>query len=478
MSQKTSISKPQKIKIDGLEYEVRTITQWNDKGRTGTVDDSLPITNKVQYKPGATLSDPFPQFRDLADRTGDPKTNNGWSFRPVAGPAFKKALIEGGPNSLSTQLDTATQQQLAKDANVPIPRAQQVLNKTTTTKSNQALAADNQDPNAPAGGQNVAQADQSGDSSRPVSADTVSNTATQVSGTKTTGFGSLIYPENLGSLKQDVIKFTMMEYKPSGLGKGKGVSGGSDILQIGGGRGSDKEWSKGRSISGTVVLPIPNGISDTNSVDWGEDSMNALQAAAAAAAMTGITEGLGSMFNALGDTFSQTMQQDGENVKKLTTSAFAAAAVGGDTAKLLSRAEGVVVNPNMELLFNGPQLRPFNFTFKMSARNNREAQSIIKIINFFKRGMSPIKTESNLFLKSPNTFKIQYLHLGQNGKDHPYIGRIKECGLQNVTVNYTPDGQYATYQDGVMVSYEMTLQFKELEPIFNSDYDGLEGIGY
>jgi len=29
-----------------------------------------------------------------------------------------------------------------------------------------------------------------------------------------------------------------------------------------------------------------------------------------------------------------------------------------------------------------------------------------------------------------------------------------------------------------MVSYQLTMQFQELEPIFNDDYEGLPGIGY
>jgi hypothetical protein len=55
-------------------------------------------------------------------------------------------------------------------------------------------------------------------------------------------------------------------------------------------------------------------------------------------------------------------------------------------------------------------------------------------------------------------------------KEHPYIGQIKECGLQNLAVNYTPEGQYATYHDGPMVSYEIQMTFQELEPVFNEDY--------
>jgi hypothetical protein len=36
--------------------------------------------------------------------------------------------------------------------------------------------------------------------------------------------------------------------------------------------------------------------------------------------------------------------------------------------------------------------------------------------------------------------------------------------------NYTPEGQYATFLDGAMTSYEISMQFQELEPVFNDDY--------
>jgi hypothetical protein len=281
-------------------------------------------------------------------------------------------------------------------------------------------------------------------------------------------FGHFVYPEGIRSSKQDVIKFTMLEYKPSGTGATQSAGQ------------SDRKTKNGipvdRTILGSVVLPIPNNISDTNSMDWGSDTMNAIEAALAAAAFTGITEGIGKGISSFGDSMKAFLRDDTSG--KALGATFAAGAVGGDGAKLLSRAEGAVVNPNLELLFNGPQLRPFNFTFKLAAREKRESEQIINILNFFKRGSSAIKTESNLFLKAPHTFSIQYLHMGQGGEDHPFIGRIKECALQSITTSYTPEGQYATFNDGVMVSYQITMQFQELEPIFNSDYEGLSGIGY
>ena len=291
------------------------------------------------------------------------------------------------------------------------------------------------------------------------------DTGKEVTGTKTSDFGNFTYPLDLGKTKQDVIKFSMLEYKPSGL------------KFIGKSPVSERTGTKDREIIGTVVLPIPSGISDTNACFWGENSINAVEAGIAAATFAGITKGIGAGVKEAGESLKKVL---GDSSTKTSIAAlFTANAVGTPGGAVLSRTAGIVINPNMELLFNAPTLRPFSFIFKMSARSEEEAKQIIGILNFFKRGMSPIKTESNLFLKTPHTFRIQYLHrpAGANA-DHPYIGRIKECALQSVTVNYTPEGQYATYSDGVMVSYEMQMQFQELEPIFNSDYDGLKGIGY
>ena len=41
-------------------------------------------------------------------------------------------------------------------------------------------------------------------------------------------------------------------------------------------------------------------------------------------------------------------------------------------------------------------------------------------------------------------------------------------------MNYTPDGNYQTYEDSSMVAYEMTLNFNELEPIYHDDYYNLD----
>ena len=193
--------------------------------------------------------------------------------------------------------------------------------------------------------------------------------------------------------------------------------------------------------------------------------MNAVDAAIANIGMEFLTGG--DLGGAIKNTASG-IQKNKEDVKKALGSAIINAATGGKGQSLLTRSTGNIMNPNMELLFKKPSLRPFNFTFKLAPRSSNEAKQVVQIIRLFKQAMAPIKSASYLFLKSPFTFRLQYLH---RSSPHPFLNRFKECALQNLTINYAPEGQYATYGDGVPTAYEMQMQFTELEPVFNDDYE-------
>lgn len=269
-------------------------------------------------------------------------------------------------------------------------------------------------------------------------------------------FPTLKYPEKLDAGKQDVIQFSMLKYSTKAF----------DLTKINiSGFG---ERAKDRTSIGVVTLPIPNGIIDSNAVTWGGDSMNAGEAVLANVALTTIKQGFSAGAGVIADTAGAAGTND---VKTGLAAAFAAAAMGGEGAKLLSRTEGAILNPNLELLFEAPTLRPFTFSFKLASRSKEESEMIRKIIRFFKQGSAAQKSESNLFLKSPHTFQIEYLH---KGKPHTYLNKFKECALQSFGVSYTPEGQYATFNDGAMVSYQISMQFQELEPIFNEDYTSLD----
>tara|TARA_B100000925_G_scaffold186812_1_gene141161 strand:- start:1 stop:1380 length:1380 start_codon:yes stop_codon:yes gene_type:complete len=278
-----------------------------------------------------------------------------------------------------------------------------------------------------------------------------------------TEFPTIIHPADLGTSKQDVIRFDMHEYVPGEL-SGSDIGGGLQGFGFNSGTNN-----LGPSI-GSVTLPIPSGISDQNKADWGSNSMTALDIAKADIAKTAIFEGLQEGATKFTDYIDKVRKNSGA-VGSAVGTALAAAAAGVDGQALLSRTTGMVMNPNMELLFKGPTLRPFSFKFKLTPRGQKEADNIIQIIRFFKQGSAPIRSQSNLFLKSPHVFRITYIHRGEQGELHKKLNAFKTCALQGFGVNYTPTGNYATYQDGTMVAYDINMSFTEITPIFNDDYD-------
>jgi len=269
----------------------------------------------------------------------------------------------------------------------------------------------------------------------------------------------LRYPVNMNS-NQDCIQFKIIKYVSRGLGLDKNL-------------GLRKDAPPAGNILTTITLPMPSGgISDRNSVNWQDDRLNPATDAAAAALNSFLLGGAEAGADTVKDQFGAVFgnKSDTKLLKALIASKTIQEALGQN---VLSRQYGVVINPNLELLFDSPSLRDFSFTFKMTPRSKPEAIRVRTIIRYFKQAMSVKRSESVLLLKAPHTFRISYLTSTQN---HPYLNRFKECALTNCSVNYTPDGQYMSYDasdpDGrSMTAYELSLNFQELEPIFDDDYD-------
>lgn len=280
-------------------------------------------------------------------------------------------------------------------------------------------------------------------------------------------YENLVYPTGLGDFGQDFIKFTSYSYGGRTFSPGANAA---ETLSLGIGPRNFGD------IKGSVSLPIQPSITDLNTVQWGSENLNPITAFAASLS-----------FGAMSDpskSFNDALEAAERLIKSKNTSPavrlyLAGKAVGVNG--LLSRIGGGILNPNMELLFQGPQLRPFTFVFRLSAREKSEADTIRKIIRYFKQNMAVKTAEDNLFLKAPNIFEIHYRQGRNKSEDHPSLNRIKKCALQSCNVDYTPDGSYMTFNDenNTMVSYNLTLQFQELEPVTSRDYDmPLDQIGY
>ena len=258
-------------------------------------------------------------------------------------------------------------------------------------------------------------------------------------------------------------------------------------------QGASDKIGQGESHLYYVELPIPQDVNDSNTVTWGDDSMNILQLAGLAIA-GGAVDNLGLAFDQAksllaGGIISESGLPD--DTKKAVSAAIAGKAIGALGQNIrpnsaIARATGKVLNSNLELLFDSVNLRSFPFSITFSPRNSKESMRVKHIIRAFKSSMAAKKGtnktgqgQGGIFLRSPDVFHLRYLH---NGKDHPFLNSFKHCALTGMTVNYTNAGTFASYKDGTPVSIQMNLTFKELNPIYHEDYERFKsdalGVGF
>ena len=298
-------------------------------------------------------------------------------------------------------------------------------------------------------------------------------------------FTNLRYPNQKIEVDSDYLQIDVLQFVNTGLSQLQD----DNTLKV----NSITEKLDKKNPLGTIFLPIPNQIQDQNGVNWGADSINGLAAMGLSAAESIMRSSGRDMLSTAGqeiDTIKNKILSTGSGGRNAFNAEIGAAIVnqfGGNTSApgILARTSGQILNPNMELLFNGVTLRSFNFTFDLAPRDIDESKTIKKIIRVFKKYMAAKTTSANsgngLFIASPDVFQLTYK---KGNTNHPFLHTFKPMALLNASVNYTGSGVYATYRDGTPVHMQLTLSFQELNPIYNEDYGDIEtnekgpGVGF
>ena len=298
---------------------------------------------------------------------------------------------------------------------------------------------------------------------------------------------------------QDYMLIKQYSYKPV---RGDLFTGEGDVLNTFA-NGVERDNPK-KDLINQVKLPIPNTLTDSNNVSWGQDSMNAMGAALAGAVSKVVNpKNIDSLVNNFGATLQKGADTAGNAVKDIFTEDgikraknnltqilnnpnmqnVATANIGSkvlsmlgqnmSAESILARGQGVIPNSNLELLFNSPALRKFSFTWRMSPRSREEAMMVNKIVRSFKQGMSakklnPTSGGASFFLGTPNVFDLQFRTGG--GQFIDGLFRVKTSACTSTSISYTDGAQWSAYDDGQPTSINLTLSFEELEPIYDTDY--------
>lgn len=303
-------------------------------------------------------------------------------------------------------------------------------------------------------------------------ADKVSLTLGKVSfgSTNTSDTSALRYPKHKDiTANSDYVAFEFYEYEAPFNQKRQGNQRQEYNMSI-----SDDVLGKN---VGSVLMYMPEDIQSEYGANWGGAGFG-LIAKEVMAGATGNFD-LGSFLeSSIGAGKRKLIDKITENANKaLGTSVSTNQALGGTIGK--------VVNPNVEMMYESPEMRTFSLSFKMFSSSGQESEEIRKICNTFKKNMLP--TFGGQFIKVPNIVKVTFM-TGNNPNE--FVSQFKPCAVTNVSVNYTPDGSWATYGGvsegdeasgksilGAPVSTSLTIQFKELKMLFADDIT-VDGASY
>lgn len=234
-----------------------------------------------------------------------------------------------------------------------------------------------------------------------------------------------------------------------------------------------------------VYLPLPDQLVDNTTVKYSETNLEAvgdfinnpiesgptLLFRRAGAAIESGASGLGgSATTAM--TGSSTA---GDFMQKQISSIMPAEKINS----AIQQEMGMAPNPNPSVMFQGPSLRSFVFSWSFYPKSAQESQDISNLILKLKARALPT------FNKGTNTTVLNYPYMcqlnffpwdaGGTGAFHwspKSIIKIKKCFMDSVSVKYNPFGTPAFFEGtNLPISYQLTISFKEIEYMTGRDWD-------
>ena len=293
----------------------------------------------------------------------------------------------------------------------------------------------------------------------------------------------------LGSLFQSIYNYNSIQYPAdlNSVGKGHAI-----VFEI--------SQPKSKSIQDVIDYSVKTATETGTAIGAKVKELNAMTDAQAEAALTqlgtDVKNGVTSLLNgnAFGTTAAELMsvQKDLKAVVSLympdslsfqyvadyneeTTIMNAASSLPGilgkvpgfvqsvmdnPAAKLALNKMGYAFNPQSQVLFQGIDFRTFEMSFTFSPKSSREAEQVQKIIKLFRSYAAPtiVTGAAGFFYTPPGVFNLSFR---KDGRVNPNINKLTDCVLQNVTVNYAPNGFWSSYKDGQPTQTTMDLSFKE-----------------
>jgi hypothetical protein len=233
----------------------------------------------------------------------------------------------------------------------------------------------------------------------------------------------------------------------SGIAAAGAVGGGVAIATT-----SSTFTAQKKRLKTAIALHIPNQLATRYGIDYGEESV-----AAFAYGLLG-AQGANALIKA-----AEAKNFGNTDAGRSIAAAVASATLSVPGAEAISKLTGLAANPRKEQIFKNVDFRTFSFQYEFFPRDEQEAQYILNIIKQFKLHMHPEFKDANQFLYVyPSEFDIFYYN---GSSENMNLNKHTSCVLTEMTVNYSPQGQFTSFPGGMPTQINIQLTFKELSQL-------------
>jgi len=286
------------------------------------------------------------------------------------------------------------------------------------------------------------------------------------------------------TLSSDFVSYgdTNASYRANIINKGgKGSITRGDVVNLKKGRkamaGFSSVMPTTTRITDSIALYMPADVKDTTSASYNGAEMGVLGLAAASGGKFIQDFQSQDFASAVKNLAGSARGLVEEAVLKIGGGIASAATLGTisseDITGLANKAFGRATNPYMEVLFDKVGMRSFSYSFTFSPRNEDETNDVQTIIKMFRFHMLPeLKGTNQRYMTLPSTFDIHYMYQfnTETANENQFYNKIATCVLNNVTVDYTPDG-VKSFASGAPTQIKMSLSFDETEMLTKQHVD-------
>ena len=280
---------------------------------------------------------------------------------------------------------------------------------------------------------------------------------------------TLKYPQSAGGGDSDYVSFSPLQYRSNQSGAASAPSSGAE----------------------SVILYMPNstpGMGNGNS--WASASflgpLGELQKEGGRAVGSIAYDGFSGKINSTSDILKK-LKAEGTAFKDNVGMKGAVSAVGQKAMQAaggfmgvtpnqqLALGAGAVFNPNVELFYSAPAMRPFTMSFDFVPKNAQEAQVMNRIIMNFKKWSAPLDLENGMF-EIPHVWQVRYMTGRSENKN---MNKFKKAACTNVQVQAnSATAMHVAHDGGVPIITSLSLSFMEVDIITRKDHESAGGQGY